>query len=270
MDQDLEGIRDRFVHLTSLDEVVKMFTVPAEVNEEQVRGILSGSESLKAISAEAVRYMPPDIWSRRRFDGSMAFLAEDLGTGEFETVTTEPVKVVGWAEAPTVAFNDIGEASAYRIGDHVWCSATVRWILSGPAVLDDTHRVEVVGCAWETRVLASTTNTDSRLTILRSQATRALSTSEFVASAPPATSLARRTEKARQRGLPLDLKGLLPETAGQETLTRLERTLHAGLQSPWFAAPPVGHGSWIQFAEPQEDDDNGPWFAEPKEGEDQE
>ncbi|WP_097971799.1 PIN domain-containing protein [Streptomyces sp. gb14] len=263
MDEDLAGIRDRFVHLTSLDEVVKLFTVPAEVREEQVAGILSGAESLKAISSEAIRYMPPDVWSRRRFDGAMVFLAEDLGTGEFETVTTEPVQMVGWAEAPTVAIDGIGELSAYRIGDHVWCSATVRWILSGPAVLGDTHRVEVVGCAWETRVLTSTTNTDSRLTILRSQATRALSTSEFAAFAPSATSLARRTEKARQRGLPLGLMGLPPETAGQETLARLERALHV----PWFVAPPGAHHRWIQFAEPQADDDS-PWFAAPREGDD--
>lgn len=267
MDEDLEGIRDRFVHLTSLDEVVKLFTEPAEVNEEQVRGILSGRESLKAISSEAVRYMPPEIWSRRRFNGSMAFLAEDLRTGEFETVTTEPVQMVGWADTPTVAFSDVGELSAYRIGDHVWCSATVRWILSGPAILDGTHRVEAVGCVWETRVLASTTNADSRLTILRSQATRALSTSEFVRFAPPATSLARRTERARQQWIPLHLKGLLSETTGQETLSRLERTLHAGAQSAWFAASSLGHGHWTQFAEPQEDDDYSPWFAAPQDGE---
>jgi hypothetical protein len=280
MDEDLEGIKDRFVHLTSLDEVVKLFTVPVEGNEEQVRGILSGSESLKAISSEAARYMPPDIWSRRKFEGAMAFLAEDLGTGEFETVTTEPVQVLGWAGAPTVAFKDMVELSAYSIEDHVWCAATVRWVLSGPAVLDNTHRVEAVGCLWETRVLASTTNTDSRLTVLRGLAARPLSTSEFVAFAPPATSLAKRTVHAR-KAFPAPYRGWLDQ-AGRQPLGRLERTLLSRNDSPWFAAPPGDDGDSIRFAEPQEDedhgiqfaepteDDDGPWFAEPKKGEDQE
>ncbi|MFF7975926.1 PIN domain-containing protein [Streptomyces sp. NPDC007905] len=203
MDKDLEGIEDRFVHLTSLGEVVKMFTVPTKVDEGQVRAILSGPESLEVISAEAARKMEAEasnVYIRLvpKFEGAMAFLARDAETGDFETVTTEPVHVRGWTGAPSVAFNDIGELSAYRIGDHVWCAATVRWILSGPAVLDDTLRVEGVGCAWDTRVLASTTQSDSRLTVLRSQATRPLSTEEFLTFTPPPASLAERVEQARR------------------------------------------------------------------------
>ncbi|MFI6494681.1 PIN domain-containing protein [Streptomyces sp. NPDC050564] len=57
MKKDREGLRDRFIHLTALDEVVKMFTEPAGVDEEQVRAVLSDSESLKTISADAARLM---------------------------------------------------------------------------------------------------------------------------------------------------------------------------------------------------------------------
>jgi hypothetical protein len=264
MAADLEGLGDRFVHLTSLGEVLQRFTETADVDEEAVRGLLSNPESLKAVSAEATRLMSwpqGNVWFAEgpTFEVAMAFLSEDLGNGEFETVTTEPVQMLGWAEAPAVAFQSMGELSAYRIGDHVWCAATVRWVLSGPAILTDTHRVEVVGCAWETRVLASTTHTDSRLTILRSQTPRALSTSEFVTFAPPPTSLAKRREHARQ-------KEPLGRFAGQMAgfaLTRLERTLQARNDSPWFVLP----SDWnsVQFAEPSEGDDYTRWYSPPQE-----
>ncbi|PWI04690.1 hypothetical protein DIZ27_43830 [Streptomyces sp. NWU339] len=171
----------------------------------------------------------------------------------------------------------MAELNAYRIGDHVWCAATVRWVLSGPAVLDNTHRVEAVGRAWETRVLVSTTNTESRLTILRSQATRALSTSDFVAFAPSASSLAKRREDARQAPLMVKLTNRLASGAGHRALTRLERTLLADDHSPWFAVshvqfaePQEDDDHILQFAEPQEGDDEGPQFAEPHEGDEQE
>lgn len=266
---DLEGLGDRFVHLTSLGEVLQRFTVAAEVDDKEVREILSNPESLKTISADAARLMAVSkekVWfgGGPQFEAAMAFLAEDLGSGEFETVTTEPVQMLGWAEPPTAALSSVGELSAYRIGDHVWCAATVRWILSGLAVLENTHRVEVVGCAWETRVLASTTNADSRLTILRSQTTRALGTSEFVAFAPSATSLAKRREHARQKPSLARFAGQLASTS--KALTRLEHTLLSD-QSPWFLTSPEDSGRESWYAPPQEDDD-GPWFASPQEDHD--
>ncbi|MEU2264947.1 PIN domain-containing protein [Streptomyces olindensis] len=260
MAADLEGLGDRFVHLTSLGEVLQRFTEPAEVDEEAVRAILSNAESLNAVSSEAARLMSMpqgNVWFAEgpTFEAAMAFLSEDLGNGEFETVTTEPVRMLGWAEAPTVAFQSMGELSAYRIGDHVWCAATVRWVLTGPAFLTGSYGVEVVGCGWETRVLASTANSDSRLTILRSQTPRALSTSEFGAFAPPAASLAKRREHAR-----LETLRAAGEAVGYRfALTRLERTLQARNDSPWFVLPPRWNSA--HFGEPREDADDSPWFA---------
>ncbi|MER7477422.1 PIN domain-containing protein [Streptomyces sp. NPDC126510] len=263
MAADLEGLGDRFVHLTSLGEVLQRFTETAEVDEEAVRATLSNPESLKAVSAEAARLMSvpqgnPWFAEGPTLEVVMAFLSEDLGNGEFETVTTEPVRMLGWAGAPTVAFQSMGELSAYRIGDHVWCAATVRWVLSGPA-LTDSNGVEVVGCAWETRVLASTTNTDSRLTILRSQTPRAVSTSEFGRFAPPATSLAKRRAFARRNPHMWVGHGV----GYSFPLTRLDRTLQVPHDSPWFVQPPRWNSA--QFAEPREDTDDSPWFAGPPE-----
>ncbi|WP_329266758.1 PIN domain-containing protein [Streptomyces sp. NBC_01451] len=263
MAKDLEGLEDRFVHLTSLGEVLKRFTVAAEVDEEEVRADFSNLENLKAISADAFRLMAVSqekVWfgGGPKFEGAMAFLAEDLGSAEFEIVTTEPVQMLGWAGVPTVAFSSVGELSAYRIGDHVWCAATVRWILSGPAVLDTTHRMEIVGCVWETRVLASTTNTDSRPTILRSQATRAPGASEFRASAPPATVLAKQLEQARQTpGLAkIAHRTALTTLAHRLThLTRLERTLASQDHIHWFPVPQEGDDIDFRGTEPPERDE---------------
>ncbi|WP_405893721.1 PIN domain-containing protein [Streptomyces sp. NBC_00104] len=238
MAKDLENLGDRFVHLTSLGEVLQRVTESAEVDDEEVRAILSDAESLKAISADAAHLMvvtTEKIWLSEgpRFEAAMAFLAEDLGSGEFETVTTEPVQILGWTEPPTVVLHSMGELSAHRIADHVWCAATVRWILSGPAILANTHRVEVVGCAWETRILASTTNPNSEITILRSQSPRALSTPEFVAFAPSASALAERREHARTKPALRKLSAQIERTG--RALTRLERTLMVRNDNPWVA-----------------------------------
>jgi hypothetical protein len=85
---------------------------------------------------------------------------------------------------PTVRFDHVGNLTAYHIGEHVWCTATVRWVLSGPALVRDSLRVIGIGCVWETRVLVSTTNADAHLTVLRGQGTHALSPGQFPTLSP--------------------------------------------------------------------------------------
>ncbi|MDT0464819.1 hypothetical protein [Streptomyces gibsoniae] len=97
MNLDLDGIEHQFVHLTALDQVVKEFAKPVDVFDEQARAVLFGSESATAVSSEAYRLMAlpaGGVWlagTTPTFEASMAFLAEILGTGDFETVTTEAV-----------------------------------------------------------------------------------------------------------------------------------------------------------------------------------
>ncbi|MFI8365257.1 PIN domain-containing protein [Streptomyces sp. NPDC085612] len=173
MSEDLAGIGDRFVLLTSWHDVVEKFAERTDVvDEEAVRSILSSEESLRAIAKEAVRLMAvPRGLVGPDFEASMGFFAE----GEDTLVDTEVVRVLGWAERPAATFESVSGLHAYRIGEHVWCTATVRWVLSGPALARDSLRVLGVGCVWETRVLVSTTNAHARLTVLRGQGTHALS-----------------------------------------------------------------------------------------------
>ena len=102
----------------------------------------------------------------------MGFFVEDEGT----LVTTEAVRALGWVEAPTAVLDHVSELKAYRIGEHVWCIATVRWVLGGPALLHDSLQVKGVGCTWETRVLVSPSSADAQLTVLRGQDTQVLNT----------------------------------------------------------------------------------------------
>ncbi|WP_051901103.1 PIN domain-containing protein [Streptomyces aureus] len=173
MNMDLAGLEDRFVLLTNWYEVMEKFTQRTDdVDKDAVRSVLSDPESLGAIEAEAGRRLglPQSGFHGPTFEGTMGFFVEDEGT----LVTTEPVRALGWVEAPTAALNRVIELKAYRIGEHVWCMATVQWALGGPALLHDTFQAKGVGCLWETRVLVSPTNADAQLTVLRSQGTQAL------------------------------------------------------------------------------------------------
>ncbi|MFH8939463.1 PIN domain-containing protein [Streptomyces griseosporeus] len=182
MNEDLTGIEDRFVLLTTWYDVVEKFAQRTDdADEAAVRSILQAPESLSAIEAEAIRLMlvPPDL-EGPGFEGTMGFFVEGEGT----LIDTDTVRVLGWAVPPSVAFDQATDLTAYHIGDHVWCTATVRWVLSGPALLRDTLRIKGVGCVWETRVLVSTTNADARLTVLRGQGTRALPAGQFSVLSP--------------------------------------------------------------------------------------
>ncbi|KUO00077.1 PIN domain-containing protein [Streptomyces caeruleatus] len=177
MNEDLADIEDRFVLLTTWHALVEKFAQQTDdADEAAVRSILQAPESLSAIEAEAIRLMlvPPSL-EGPGFEGTMGFFVEGEGT----LLDTDTVRVLGWAVPPFVAFDQATDLKAYRIGDHVWCMATVRWVLSGPAALRNTLRIQGVGCIWETRVLVSTTNADARLTVLRSQGTRALPAGHF-------------------------------------------------------------------------------------------
>ncbi|MFF0134220.1 PIN domain-containing protein [Streptomyces mirabilis] len=224
MNEDLAGIEDRFVLLTTWYDVVEKFAQRADdVDEDAVRSILSGRESLSVIETEVIRLMlvPPDLVGPD-FDGTMGLFVQGEGT----LIDTDTVRVLGWAVPPFVAFDQATDLTSYRIGDHVWCTATVRWVLSGPALLRDNLRIQAVACVWETRVLVSTTNADARLTVLRGQGTRALSAGQFSALSPNLADYARLINHERK------WMELRHEYSGRLTHSRLERFLADGLASP--------------------------------------
>ncbi|MFF8942549.1 PIN domain-containing protein [Streptomyces sp. NPDC014864] len=228
MNEDLTGIEDQFVLLTTWYEVVEKFAQRTDdVDEDAVRSILSSRESLSVIEEEAVRLMlvPPDLVGPD-FEAAMGLFVQGEGT----LVDTDTVRVLGWAVPPFVTFDQATDLTAYRIGDHVWCTATVRWVLAAPGLVRDSLQIQGVACVWETRVLVSTTNADAKLTVLRSQGTRALSAGQSSALSRELADYVSIISHERR------WMNLRHEFAGRLTLSRMERLVAEGLLPPPSAA----------------------------------
>ncbi|MBK3627001.1 DUF4935 domain-containing protein [Streptomyces sp. MBT49] len=230
MNEDLTGIEDRFVLLTTWYEVVEKFAQRTDdVDEDAVRSILSSWESLSVIEEEAVRLMlvPPDLVGPD-FEATMGLFVQGEGT----LVDTDTVRVLGWAVPPFVTFDQATDLTAYRIGDHVWCTATVRWVLAAPALVRESLQIQGVACVWETRVLVSTTNAVAKLTVLRSQGTRALSAGQSSALSRELADYVSMISHERR------WMNLRHEFAGRLTLSRMEtlRLVAEGLLPPPSAA----------------------------------
>ncbi|MGW7047011.1 PIN domain-containing protein [Streptomyces avermitilis] len=225
MNEDVAGFGGRFVLLTSWYDVVEKFAQRADdLDDDAVRSILSGRESISAIEAEAVRLMlvSPGLVGPD-FEATMGIFVEGEGT----LVGAEPVRVLGWAVPPFVTFDQATDLTAYHIGEHVWCTATVRWVLSGPALVRDSLRIQGVACVWETRVLVSTTNAGARLTVLRGQGTRVLSAGQLSALSPDLAGYASLISHER-RWMELQRR----ELSGRLTQSRLEKLIADGLTFP--------------------------------------
>ncbi|GGU02193.1 hypothetical protein GCM10010272_54190 [Streptomyces lateritius] len=55
----------------------------------------------------------------------------------------------------SVALDSVRDISARSIGTHVWCTASVRWLLHGFGALYRSAACAVISAAWETRILLS-------------------------------------------------------------------------------------------------------------------
>ncbi|MEU5314382.1 PIN domain-containing protein [Streptomyces sp. NPDC021562] len=187
MSTDLQGLEDRFKHYTSLDPVVAQFTQPTELDEDAVLKRLGSPEAAAAIAAEAgakwtfdaARFWEPGV---PRFACSL-WPSADTDVSE---APSERMLTTGWLHGPKAKLGQVSDVSAYRIGEHVWCTATARWLLTGLILREGQIRVVLAGCAWETRVLLSPTNPESQLTILRSSPPRPLAVEEFQGLEDPA------------------------------------------------------------------------------------
>ncbi|MFI5704840.1 PIN domain-containing protein [Streptomyces xanthochromogenes] len=168
MRQDLRDLGGRFVHLTSLDEVLTRFTEPAEIDLDSVQNLLTG----KDVSPEVGQHVttrdgnpgPDAPW----FD-TTAFRGGP-GRGPF------PFGADSWLASPVAAFESVSDAKAYKIDNHVWCTASVRWRLSGLALESSSgtrDSFRFASCWWDTRVLLSVGD-DPRLVVLRGDRPRRL------------------------------------------------------------------------------------------------
>lgn len=184
MDQDV-WTAGNFTYLTSLDDVISRFAPSTDIDEDRAQSILES----EAVLTQAGRVAHATL---RTFRSTIA--SGTLGR------ETELGQVTVWMEPPAAVLDSIKDVSAYKIGEHAWCTATVRWILGGRALLQGGTYLVTAGCSWETRVLFSlSAGTDARLTILRSSAPVHIPTGTLdrlpILIDPP-TSIPRTVEKA--------------------------------------------------------------------------
>ncbi len=162
MDSDVQGLGDRFVHLTNLDDVVSRFARPVETDRELIQDALDSpatSATIKRAVANALALESNTRWGRTVFAGSQV-----RRPGQKLDVTFVTFFYPTWAKLGSIQAVD-----SYRIGDHEWCTATARWLLTGFALAETNRdRAEYVACAWETRVLFTPNPDEPRLTLLRS------------------------------------------------------------------------------------------------------
>ncbi|MDQ0600127.1 hypothetical protein QF037_004472 [Streptomyces canus] len=164
MNEDVKELGERFVHLTQRDELLKRFTKPAEVNEDQVTSALRAEEARDAVAREAasglMRSVSPHLTS--------GFECRVLGRRLYGTARLSTVDA--WLEPPAVTFDSVRDISAFSIGEHSWCTARARWLVAGLGVWLGVGWVGPVACSWETSVLLSPSNAEAGLTLLRGDA----------------------------------------------------------------------------------------------------
>ncbi|MDO0939151.1 PIN domain-containing protein [Streptomyces sp. DG2A-72] len=134
MDRDIAELGERFVHLTSLDEVVSRFTEEVETDEELVRTILSSDPALRTLVNQARKRLTR-FWCTA--------VVGDLGLDSIDT------QALGWF-LTVACLRSVTDIKTYQIGEHVWCTAVVEWHLTGAAVLDDPAMITTAGSAWTT------------------------------------------------------------------------------------------------------------------------
>ncbi|WP_431789280.1 DUF4935 domain-containing protein [Streptomyces sp. G9] len=221
MAQDVADLGDRFVHLTTLDEVIKRFTRPAEADEALAAEILGLPTVRRQIGVAAEKLL-----------GSQGevFPCTTLGREVGQETAVMPGQ--GWVSA-RASLRSVDKIRAYRIGEHEWYTAIVRWRISGVAYFGEGEfSAGSAGSSWTTSVLFTPDADNPRVTILRDDLPHPLSAEEFTSLGLTlaVTSLAPLAETLRQfaqvveqltpRKLPRAYDGALLKQARQSALER--------------------------------------------------
>jgi hypothetical protein len=166
MDQDLDGIEDRFIHLTKLSDLIDRFATPTEVEMASLEAACALPGVDRGIADDALKR-----WN-------MGFGTYTPG---FEcTWSTPEGSRAGWASGwlvpddVQVRRTSLGNVSAYRIGDDEWATADASWELSGYTLVDDNQQLVKATTLYDTRILVSLQDGASGLTVLRGDRLRAL------------------------------------------------------------------------------------------------
>ncbi|GAA3503191.1 hypothetical protein GCM10019016_103010 [Streptomyces prasinosporus] len=165
MDRDVRCLGTRFVHLTNVDELISRFTQPVEANEAGAAEILNTTAAQNAVRKVAKARL-----------GGMQSPFECTSSAASSDGRPRVVAASSWHEVDAT-FAELLDVQAYRIGEHEWCTATVRWTLTGSIFWDAYY--PPAASAWTTSVLFSPGPGDSRLAVLRWAPPRALTDEEL-------------------------------------------------------------------------------------------
>ncbi|WP_098023697.1 PIN domain-containing protein [Streptomyces sp. st115] len=140
MDQDLEGIWDRFVHLPQLADLLKVVAPSVEVASERVLKLLP-SFIKHFLRAATAGWGSPVQAMFHPFPA----LSQAAGTAK---------EAYGWygpEQATRLKALKATDVQGYRLGDQEWCTASVQWQVTGWTRFTD---VMDMGCSiWDTRIL---------------------------------------------------------------------------------------------------------------------
>ncbi|MFD0208917.1 PIN domain-containing protein [Streptomyces hirsutus] len=157
MNEDVARLGDRFVILTSMDEVAARFTEPTDADKSLVTEILQ-SESVESHIHETANAF---------FSTSGPVFDCTVQAADGETLVVSTRK---WGTI-RAHFASVGKIQAYRIGDHEWCTAAVNWHLVG-ALDSDLFGVVAGAAEWPTVVLFTLDRKTPRPTVLRETSPR--------------------------------------------------------------------------------------------------
>jgi hypothetical protein len=204
MNQDIAHMGDRFVLLTSVDDVAARFTEPAEADRALITEITKSEAVLKHAEEAANAILSARAYPF--FDCSIPLLDGGSMTIPASFWLTERAH-----------FGSVGEVQAYRIDDHEWCTASVEWHLAGLVHTELLGAISAV-VRWPTVMLLSLNRENPRPSLLREANPRPVNdeTAALFASLPRyhPTDVERAKAKtiAAERGMPAF--GPIPQSYG--------------------------------------------------------
>jgi hypothetical protein len=134
MDSDVEGLGDRFVHLTNLAELLETVAPKDYVEEGHAYTLLASHTGYVARRARKTWRNEITPFEVRTRDGE--------------------VMAARWWSFPDdvrVQLLDVRGSEAYKLGSHSWIVTTARWEFVGLAMT--TSSLQQGACVWETRIL---------------------------------------------------------------------------------------------------------------------
>ncbi|MFE5373659.1 PIN domain-containing protein [Streptomyces mirabilis] len=166
MARDLAGIEDRFVHLTSLDGVADRFAQRDDVSDADVLERLT--KPPQRATVRVIRDARDQFPAKGPGEDFAPFGCSTLAWWNDETPVADTA--AGWIEIATSRLLSVADVSGYRIGDHRWCMATVRWLFGGWVQLAGAGVPQSAAAMslWKTRLLFTMSDdTDAPVTVLR-------------------------------------------------------------------------------------------------------